>query len=709
MQTLPLTASLLLALTAVPWLPAQSTDPQPAPRYDVVVYGGTAGGVAAAVVAARHGRDVLLVEPTPRLGGMTTCGLGATDIGNKAAIGGFAREFYRAIRAHYADDTAWVHESRDAFAGRGHEPGADAAWTFEPKVALAIVEELVAAAGVTVLRGAGLDLDGDHGPGGGVLRDGDRIRALRLRDGRIVAGRVFVDASYEGDLLAKAGVPYRVGREANDEYGETLDGVQIGNARYHQFTHRVDPYRIPGDPDSGLLRHVGAPPASPDGSADGGVQAYCFRLCTTDVASNRVPWTAPPDYDEQDYELLLRNFEAGDRRVPWHPVWMPNRKTDTNNNFAVSLDAIGMSWRWPEAGWRERERIFAEHLRYTQGLLWTLASNERVPADVREHFARLGRAADEFTATDHWPPQLYVREARRMVGDVVMSERHCRGVERVDDPVGLGSYGMDSHHVQRYATVDGAVRNEGDVQVGGFAPYGISYRSITPPRGSVGNLLVPVAVSATHIAFGSIRMEPVFMVLGHSAALAAHLALERGTAVQDVDYANLAARLAAEGQVLSWGAPPRAARIDPSAVDGICIDDLAAVRHGSWIPSTSVAGFVGDGYLHDDARGDPATWIEFPFEAPDSGVYRLQLTWPPHANRARCVRITVRSGARLERATIDQTTSPDRGATARAATVGWRTVAELPLARGARVSLTLAADGAIGYVTADAARLVPLR
>ena len=512
----------------------------------------------ASVQSARLGWRTALVAPQRHLGGLSSSGLGATDIGNKAAIGGMARAFYRAMKAHYARPESWKHERRREFRGRGHRPQDDAAWTFEPHVAEAAFERLLSTARVTVIRGARLALD--RRPS---MR-GPHLQALHTVDGRTIHGRIFLDASYEGDLLAKAGVSYHVGREANATFGETLNGLQIERAKYHQFASEVEGRVDPAAGNHELLPHVGPPPLDAfhatrnadgyraDGSPDHGVQAYCYRLCATDVPANRKPWPRPADYDDREYELLLRNFEAGDLRKPWHPVRMPNRKTDSNNNFAVSTDAIMLNHGYPEADWPTRDAILAAHLRYQQGLMWTLANHPRVPEVVREHFASFGLARDEFVDNDHWPYQIYVREARRMVGAMVMTENHVRGTLAVDDPVGLGAYGMDSHHVFRYADRNGVVRNEGDVQVGGFTPYRISYRALVPQRGECDNLLVPVCLSATHIAFGSIRMEPVFMVLGQSAALAADDALRHGCAVQDVAYARLRPALEAAGQVLDW-------------------------------------------------------------------------------------------------------------------------------------------------------------
>ncbi len=515
---------------------------------DVIVYGGTSGGVAASVQVARMGKSVILIEPSAHVGGLTAGGLGATDIGRKVAIGGISREFYQRIHRHYQQPEAWRNETLETYGERTNNRllDTDTMWGFEPHVAEKTFEAMLAEAGVTVVRGERLDM------AKGVEMDGDRIVAVTMESGARFRGAAFIDATYEGDLMAKAGVSYTVGREANAQYGETLNGVQVQNAVHHQFVAPVDPYVTPGDPDSGLLPGVHGDGPGEEGAADHRVQAYCFRMCTTDDPENRVAWPKPDGYDPLRYELLLRNFEAGDHRVPWHPSHMPNRKTDTNNNFAISTDNIGMNYDYPEADYAARERIIAEHRTYQQGLMWTLANSPRVPETVREEFRRFGLAADEFTDNGNWPHQLYVREARRMVSDYVMTEHDCKHERAAADPVGLGAYGMDSHNTQRYVDENGHARNEGDVQVPVAGPYPVSYRSIVPKQGECANLLVPVCLSATHIAYGSIRMEPVFMILGQSAATAAVMAIDDDVAVQEVDYARLRERLLADGQVLAW-------------------------------------------------------------------------------------------------------------------------------------------------------------
>lgn len=524
---------------------------------DVAVYGSTSAGLVAAIEAARSGRSVVVLEPTDHLGGLTTGGLGQTDIGNKAAVGGLAREFYRRVKAHYVDPAAWIHQEREEYkgpAGISTYIEGDGMWTFEPSVASAVFAEWLEEEGVTVHRRWRLD----------------RETGVAMRNGRIVFiegegwphqchAKVFIDATYEGDLMAAAGVSHVVGREANAEFGETLNGVQTAKATHHQFVPGVDPYVVPGDPDSGLLPGIEGPPPA-DGTGDARVQAYCLRMCLTDHPDNRRPWVQPEGYDDADYELLFRDFEAGQQRVPLYHGHLPNRKTDTNNNRAVSIDFIGGSHGWPEASYAEREAIYGRHLEWQAGLMWTLANHPRVPEPVRTEVQRWGLCRDEFPEGDGWQSQLYVREARRMRGELVMTEHHCVGRDVAPDAVGLAAYTMDSHNVQRHVGPDGTVRNEGDVQVGGFPPYPIGYGAIVPRAEECTNLLVPVCLSATHIAFGSIRMEPVFMVLGQSAAVAACMALEEGSDVQAVDRAELRRRLVERGQVVEWSAGSAAAR-----------------------------------------------------------------------------------------------------------------------------------------------------
>ncbi len=519
---------------------------------DIVIYGGTSAGVIAAVQAKKMGKSVVVVAPEKHLGGLTSGGLGYTDIGNKNAIGGLGRDFYKRVWKKYADDAAWKFEKRKPFGAQGAsvEPGEETQWIFEPHVAEQVFEDLVAENKIEVLRGERLDLKD------GVTKDGARIVSFRTESGKVFAGREFIDATYEGDLMAKAGVAYTVGREANAQYGEQFDGVAVKHSKGHQFPPKISAYKIEGDPYSGVLPRIGMSPPAADGTADRRVQAYCFRMCLTDEPENRVPFAKPKNYDAGQYELMLRLLKSG-----WNQVFgkfdrIPNRKTDTNNHGPFSTDNIGMNYEYPDGDYATREKIIAEHRSYEAGWFYFLANDPRVSEGVRTNMARWGLAKDEFTDNGNWPQQLYVREARRMIGEVVMTEHHCTGKKVAPDSVGLAAYGMDSHNVERYVDADGFVHNEGNVQEHVAGPYPISYRAIVPKKSECENLLVPVCLSATHIAYGSIRMEPVFMILGQSAATAAAMALDEKCAAQDVPYETLKPRLLADAQILSRPAKP---------------------------------------------------------------------------------------------------------------------------------------------------------
>lgn len=524
---------------------------------DICVFGATSGGIAAAVQASRMGHSVVIVEQGFHIGGLTTGGLGATDIGNKAAIGGISREFYHRIAKHYASDRAWVYETRAEYfakrrSGQVQASNLDAAdatmWTFEPRVASAVFNEMLAEARVPVYL---------RHPLRKVTRRGRTITEILTTPGTVFRARVFIDASYEGDLMAAADVPYHVGREANATYGETLNGIRAETPK-HQFLVPVDPYIKPGDPKSGLLPFIQPGDGGVPGQGDRRVQAYNYRLCFTTNAANRLPLAPPPNYRESDYELLARYLEAlvaaGKRPTLdqlWNPIWMPNHKTDINNNGAFSTDFIGMNWDYPNASLTDRERIARQHENYIRGFIHFLATNPRVPQNIRAETQQWGPCKDEFVETGGWPSQLYVREARRMISDYVMTEHNCRYNRTAEDSVGLAAYNMDSHNCQRIVK-NGRVENEGDVQVPPMKPYPISYRAIVPNAKHCENLLVPVCLSASHIAYGSIRMEPVFMVLGQSAATAAALAIEANTTVQKVSISALQNRLRADRQILDW-------------------------------------------------------------------------------------------------------------------------------------------------------------
>ena len=670
--------------------------PATAAEHDVVVYGGTASGAIAAVQAARMGLSVVLVEPGRHIGGLTSGGLGWTDAGNKDVIGGLAREFYRRVKKHYDDPKAWVHQKPESYPY--YRPKDDAMWTFEPKVAELILREMLAEAKVPVVFGERLDR------AKGVKLDGKRIVSITSESGQTFPGRMFIDATYEGDLMAAAGVSYTVGREPNRQYGETYNGVaRKWNTHNHRFVVNVDPYVKPGDPRSGLLFGIDPGPLPADGAGDKRLQAYCFRMCMTDVPANRVPFEKPADFDEARYELLFRNFEAGDLRIPLKPDRMPNGKTDTNNNGAVSTDFIGQNHAYAEASYAEREKIVAAHLSYQKGLMWALQNHPRVPQKVRAELAKWGLAKDEFADTGHWPHQLYVREARRMVSDYVHTEADCTRKRDTPKSVGMGSYNMDSHNCARYVTAAGFVQNEGDVQQPTGGPYRISYASIVPKAGECPNLLVPVCVSSSHIAYGSIRMEPVFMVLGQSAATAAALALADRTDVQKVDYEKLRKRLLADGQVLEYAAPPpKAGGVDPKKLPGLVLDDADAQCRGFDTVSTSVAPFVGSGYRHDGNTDRGKQSATFTPELPAAGKYEVRLAYTPHPNRASNARVTVWHADGLTSTTVNQQKRPPVDGL-------WVSLGTFRFDKGRSGSVTVSNDRADGFVVVDAVQFLPVK
>jgi len=699
--SLTLTGNGQLAIAAEGTSPAKQS-------YDVVVYGGTAAGIATAVQVRRMGGSVVVIEPTQRIGGLTTGGLGQTDIGNKAAIGGISQEFYQRLKAYYQRPEAWSHQPRESYQSAGQSitsSGEDAMWTFEPRAALQVLQELVDAYEVPIVYEERLDRTGNTGPkvvGLGVTLEKERIVSIQMESGKIFRGKMFIDATYEGDLLAVAGVNYTVGREANARYGETYNGVQVKHSRHHQFQRGVDPYIEKGNPQSGLL--PGIDPSGP-GEEDGGdhrLQAYCFRMCLTNHEPNRIPFAKPADYDELTFELLFRNFEAGEDRIPLTLSPMPNYKTDSNNNYGFSTDFIGHNYDYPEGSYAEREQIVARHLSYQQGLMWTLANHPRVPEQIRNTLSQWGTCKDEFARADGWQAQLYIREARRMIGERVMTQHHCQGRERASRPIGMAAYTMDSHNVQRYVNDEGFVRNEGDVQIGGFPPYPIDYGSVIPRREECQNLLVPVSLSASHIAFGSIRMEPVFMVLGQSTATAAMQAIAADVAVQDVDFVQLKAKLLADRQVLQWTDPRPAPSesLDSKTLQGLVIDDEQAERIGFDGISQQVRPHVDLGYRHDGDTDKGGQEAIYRFAVQQAGTYQVRLAYTPFNNRATNVPVAVVADGETIRATVNQKLKPEDGP--------FTTVAKITVPANASVVVTISNAGTTGHVILDAVQLLPV-
>lgn len=505
----------IIILTLISSLISCSSD-KASEEYDICIYGSTSAGVIAAYTAAKAGKKVVLIDPGIRLGGMSAGGLGYTDIGNKFVVKGLALDFYRKLGKHYGKLEQWI---------------------FEPKVADSIFRAYLANCDATFIPEHLLEsVDNENG----------QIRRVHFRDlgkngakSRAIEAKVFLDCSYEGDLMAKAGVSYHVGREPNSLYQETLNGVQLLDG--HQFPDNIDPYQIKGDSSSGLVWGIREGELAAQGTGDDKVQAYNYRITLSNVPENRIPIEKPENYDSSRYELVKRFKELR----PWKGlndvfIWslMPNGKTDINNRNGISTDMIGANWSYPEASYEERQKIVQAHEEYTKGLLYFVGHDPSVPKFIQDEMQQWGYPKDEYTEHGNWSPQLYIREARRMTGELVMTQHHCQGRERADDAVGYAAYTMDSHNCDRLV-VNGMVKNEGNVEVGGFPPFPISYRAIVPKKKECSNLLVPVCLSASHIAYGSIRMEPVFMVLGQSAAVAACLAIDSKEAVQDVAIADI--------------------------------------------------------------------------------------------------------------------------------------------------------------------------
>jgi hypothetical protein len=577
MKHLPVFAALILSLQA-PLVQAED-------KADVIVYGGTSAGVTAAVQASRMGKRVLLIEPGRHLGGMSASGLGMTDNGSTETIGGLAREFYQRVYQHYTDPQSWKTGTRAEYVdwlpkiwgvdGKRMEE-IKAQFLFEPSAAEKVFNNMTREAGVEVVLGERLDLKN------GVRKDGPSILSIVMESGREFTAAMFIDATYEGDLMAEAGVKYIVGREPNSQYDETLNGA-------FPFTPapfpKISPYIVPGDPASGLLPRVEPKPPGPKGTGDHRVQAYNFRICLTDVPENRVPLTKPPGYSPLDYELLARHIatmknvrpgprkhaaiglrgNGGDLGINFELV--PNRKTDSNCGSEFGSDMFGASYAWPEADYEGRQKIWEQHKTYTLGLLWFLASDPRLPEEVRNEMQRWGLPKDEFIDNDHFPFQLYVREARRMISDYVVTEHDAKAARTAEDGVAIGSYPLDSHGVTLYIDEKGVLHRERGFFVGSKS-FPISYRAIRPRAAECTNLLVPGCLSSSHAAYGSIRMEPVFMMLGQAAATAACLAIEHQVSVQDVPYPKLRERLLADKQILERKERPTTEATAPAVASG---------------------------------------------------------------------------------------------------------------------------------------------
>ena len=522
-------------------------------RADIIIYGGNSSAIIAAVQAKKMGKSVIVVSPDKHLGGLSSGGLGFTDTGNKEVIGGLSREFYERIYTHYSKEENWKWQKRSEYGNKGQGTVAmdgtmRTMWIFEPHVAEQVFEDFAKEYELTIHRNEWLDRTKN-----GIRKKNESIHSIRTMSGKSYEGKMFIDATYEGDLMALAGVNYHVGREANAVYGEQYNGVQVGVFHHrHHFKDKISAYRIPGDSTSGLLPEISMDRPGPNGSGDTRIQAYCFRMCMSDHPDNRIPFEQPAGYDANRYELMARIYAGGWRESFEKVDLIPNRKSDTNNHGPFSTDFIGKNYDYPEASYQRRAEIIREHTTYQKGLMYYLQNDPHVPADVQEEMKKWGLAKDEFIDNGGWPHQLYIREARRMIGVFVMKEPDALGKTMVPKPIGMGSYALDSHNTQRFVTSEGYVQNEGDIGVKPKKPYSISYDAITPKESECKNLLVPVCISSSHIAYGSIRMEPVFMILGQSAATAAVMAIDEKVSVQQLSYEKLKSTLLKDKQRLTF-------------------------------------------------------------------------------------------------------------------------------------------------------------
>jgi len=671
-----LLAALLLPVTSVLAAPVIETD--------VCVYGGTSGGVIAAVQAARQGKTVSLLVFGNHVGGMTSGGLGATDVGNNGTtyIQGVAREFYGRAAV--------------AYGGSASSPKFSA---FEPHVAENIFKTMLTEVGITPRYQQHLAT---------VTKNGQRITEIAMDDGTVCRAKMFIDASYEGDLMAQAGVTWTIGRESTAQYGESLNGIR-GTTPQHQFSVNVDPYVVPGNPASGLLPLMQAGALGTAGAADTRVQSYNYRMCFTTAAANRIDITPPAGYSEANYELLGRLFDASPSltfasMMNKTEFTTPNgSKTDINNNGPISTDFLGGADAYATATYAQRAVIEQQHKDYTQGFFYYLGHSTRVPSSIRTTMLTYGFCKDEFTDNGGFGA-LYVREARRMVSDYVMRQQNCQGTEVVGDPIGLGSYTMDAHNTRRIVQ-SGFAKNEGDVQQSTPAPYGISYRSLVPKVGECQNLLVPWCLSASHVGFGSIRMEPVFMILGQSAGTAAATAIDDNVAVQQVSYAKLLVQLTADGQLVSTGS---AVGSNDIIVDNA--DATGVTITGAWTVSSSTAGYYGSNYVHNGSAIDDTKSVRFTPTIPTTGAYDVYLRWTAFSNRATNVPVDVIDTSGTQTFTFDQTDTTKNGV--------WVLLKRSNFTAGTAGSVLVRTTGTVGtggtntganaFVVADAARFVPV-
>ena len=681
-----------MILIAALWLScgaqAQSADLMSA---DVVVYGATPGGFCAAIAAAREGASVVLLEPTGHIGGVNTGGLCFSDSNQtvRSTVRGLFEEWHRRVEQDYQSRGVTLPYS---VAVKDH-----AAWTYEPHVAARVTRQMLEEAKVRVLPERMLT---------SVVKTGPRIERLVTSRGEFAA-RVFVDATYEGDLIAAAGTSWTIGREGRQAFGESYAGKQLPKGAM-AFSGL--------DASGNLLPLITTKEAGPAEQGDAKVMVYSFRLCLTKNAANRIPFPAPTNYDPSRFEAVRRYFAQEKRpHILWDLYPLPGGKFDANNGIGkqFSMGLVEACNGWSEADAAGRQRIWDTHKQYTLELYHFLTTDPAVPEALRLSLAEYGLCRDEFPDHGHWSPQLYVREGRRLQGEYVVSQKDILDDPAKEDPIVVSSFPIDSHDVQRVARPDGTVINEGTIfpvrmkdRRHGY-PYHIPYRAILPRRGECDNLLAPVPLSCTHVALASIRVEPTWMILGQSAGIAAALTARENVAVQDLPYPRLRERLVGQGQMLELPtlaplppSPPETG-IDPKTLPGIVLDDASAELKGTWSSSANFKPFVGRGYRHDDRRGDGESVATFRFVAPQAGRYELRMAYSPHPTRATNVPIVLQSGTERTELKVDQTLPLASGQS-------FRPVGTVELVGEKESTLTICNSDTTGFVILDALQLVPV-
>ena len=668
--------------------------PARAAEAEVIVYGATPGGFCAAIAAAREGAKVVLLEPTAHVGGVNTGGLSFSDSNQtvRSTLLGLFEEWHQRVAADYA--------------ARGVKLPYDVAvkdnsvWTYEPHVAARVTDAMLKEAGVSVLTKQTLE---------GVEKAGTKIVGLRTSGGMHTA-KVFIDATYEGDLMARAGVVWHLGRESRDEYGESYAGRQYPKAKM----------AINGFDANGLpLPFITSVRPGDDQAGEETVMVYSFRLCLTKNAANRVPFPEPKSYDPARFELVRRYFQKyPNAPVPWDLYPLPGEKFDANNGIGkmFSMGLVGEANGWCASDPAGRAKLWEKHKEYTLELYKFLTTDPAVPAKIRETMAELGLCRDEFPETGHWSPQLYVREGRRMDGRMILTQHDVLKDAQKEDPIAISSFPIDSHDCRRLALPDGVI-NEGTIfpvrmpgRRHGYA-YHIPYRAITPAASECSNLLVPVALSATHVAYSSVRVEPTWMAIGQGAGVAAALAAKAGVTVQALDYLTLRTRLLAQNVVLELPVlPPLTAKsdrpsgpvsLDPKSLPGLILDDAQAELSGDWERSTNFKPHVGVGYLHDEQRADGKARAVFRFKGPADGEYELRMAYSAHETRATRLPVTIMGGDTEQRFTVDQTQPMPTGE-------AFRPIGSLRLRQGVEYTLTVTNQDTKGFVIVDAFQLLPV-